>query len=861
MSILSLRLCRNFSSIFVLLSALLTGPQVSYAQFATAAAYPFTPSQKTFNYLASGTSVNFPSWDDNFVSNIPIGFTFNFCNVPYTTVTAHTNGYMCFGNNTSVSLSPGTGSLGSIAPAMIAFWHDASGDVNTSGASTPVKYITTGTAPNRVFILEFKNWGSFPYSSPKVSFQYILYEGGPLELMYKPEGSGDIRTMGIARNGSDYQSLQNSTGAPAPSTSTFNVNVSGLPASGQSYLWGEIPCAGVPTTAVVGPNQVCPGKPFTLTLQNVSLYSGLTYQWQQSLNGTTWATFTGTGTGTKAITDVISSPKWYRCIVTCTNSSQSFTTPAHYVTIAPFYYCYCDGSKATSTAAGIDVGNVTVKSLSNNSTLMTNGGAVPFLGNASSVNGYTDFRYSVPPIPMYHDSSYVISMSQINQPTTFTKAMGAVYIDFNRNGTFDVAERVLLDSTKQLPPFYGTITDTFKVPETAGYGLTGMRVILVAGAGNPDTCAPYTNGETEDYLVDLRYLPCSSAHAGTVMGDTSVCTGYDYILVDSTYQKERHGLSHFWQRSADAVNWVDIPGYLNQDTLSRVFTGQPLYYRVTQVCSHVNDTDRVVHKVNLKAAYKCYCFSQSLGGDKDTSDVGGFAIYNFEITDGGAHLMNPRAVRKRQDYTDLQPIEMWVDSVYQFRVFHTMPNDFHADGKVTVFMDFDNDRQYDLPGERVFTGFTNVGTHTLIKNIIIPDSVVVDVPTGIRVIVNNEVAPNAASDEGCGTYVSGETEDYMMIFRRAFPVGVQEVKGIEDVQLFPNPTSGRFTIHFRSGSAVKEVKIKVLSMTGQLVTQEVTSHTGGRFMKEKDLSNYAKGLYLVELDADGIKSTNRVVVR
>ena len=623
------------------------------------------------------------------------------------------------------------------------------------------------------------------------------------------------------------------------------------------FTYGQ-PCTGVPTTEVAGPNEVCPNKPFNLTF--TQFWSGISVTWQTSTNGVNWANWTGPVT-ISGITDAITQEKWYRAIVKCNATNHTYTTQPKLVKIAPFYYCYCDASKATSTAAGLDVGNVTVQSFPANTDLVNNGSASPFLGNATANKGYTDFRYSVPPIPMYHDSIYRVKVSQVNQPTSFAKAMGAVYIDFNRNGTFDVAERVLLDSTKQLPPFYGTITDTFKVPETAGYGLTGMRVILVAGAGNPDTCAPYNNGETEDYLVDLRYLPCSSAHAGTIVGDSSMCVNYDYVLLDSTYQKERHGLSHFWQLSADNVNWVNVTGSTDKDTLMRLFTGQPFYYRVTQVCSHVNDTDRVVHKVNLKPAYKCYCHSQSLGGDKDTSDVGGFAIYNFEITDGGAHLANPRAVRKRQDYTDLQPIEMWVDSMYQFRVFHTMPNSFHSDGKITVFMDFDNDRQYDLPGERVFTGFTNVGLHTIIKNIIIPDSVIVDLPTGMRVIVNNDVAPNAPSDEGCGTYVSGETEDYMMIFRRAFPAGVQEVKGIEDVQLFPNPTSGKFTIHFRSGSAVREVKIKVLSMTGQLVTQEVTGHTGGRFMKEIDLGNYAKGVYLVELDADGIKSTNRVVVR
>ena len=847
----------------------------AFAQFPTAASYPFTASQKTFTYLTGGTQINFTLgnfglyWDDGYYPNIPIGFTFTFAGTPYTTVTANTNGTMHFGNFSNWTWYPAisTTYLGQNAPCVMAGWHDAMGD--DVGWGSRVSYLTTGTAPNRVFTLEHKYWGSWQGpSNPYISYQYILYESGPIEIVYKQEsgtgtlgvGGGPQCAIGIAKSGSDWQTLNNTSSSPTSSSSVFTNSITTNPATGQSYLWGQVPCTGIPTTSVAGPNTVCYNKPFLLTVNGMAMYSGLTYQWQQSLNGTSWANYTGPGATSVSMTDILTAPKWYRCIVTCTNSSQSFTTAPHLVSPAPFYLCYCETSKATGTG-GVDIGNVTVKTLPAQAELMNNGGAVPFLSNPSANKSYTDYRLALPPIPMYIDSVYTINVSQVNAISTHAKAMAAVYIDFNRNGTFDPVERVLLDSTKQLPPFYGTVGDTFTVPKGAGYGLTGMRVILVAGNASPDTCAPYGNGETEDYLVELRYTPCSSAHAGTVVGDTSMCNDYDYVLLDSTYQKERHGLTHFWQESPDGVNWIDIQGSENKDTLMRLFDTQPLFYRLTQVCSYVNDTDRVQHKVNIKPGYKCYCHSQSLGGDKDTSDVGGFAIYNFEITDGGAHLINPRAVRKRQDYTDLPPIEMWVDSVYEFRVFHTMPGDFHADAKVTVFMDFDNDGLYDLPGERVFTGFTNVGTHTLIKNIIVPDSVIVDVPTGMRVIVNNDVAPNVPSDEACGTYVSGETEDYMMIFRRAFPVGVQEVKGIEDVQLFPNPTNGKFTIHFRSGNTVKEVKIRVMSMTGQLVTQEITSHSGGRFTKELDMGGYSKGIYLVELDADGVRTTKRLVVR
>jgi hypothetical protein len=638
-------------------------------------------------------------------------------------------------------------------------------------------------------------------------------------------------------------------------------------ADGLYYCFGfdliaGFPCTGVPVTGVTGPNKTCPNKNFNVSF--TTFWTGVTRQWQKSTNGSTWNNFTGTVNATTgAITDAITVPSWYRCIVTCNATSQSYTTPPHFVDIAPFYYCYCEGSKST-TAAGIDIGNTKVVSYPGGDILLNQGNPNPFLSNANANKTYSDFRDTVLPTPMYHDSSYRLFITQTNSTATFTAATGAIYIDYNRNGRFDPWERALLEPTSQSPPTPGMVTDTFKVPDSAGYGLTGMRVILRNGSTAPDTCSSYTDGETEDYLIDLRYMPCSGKPpTGKIEGDTSMCANYDYILTDSTYEKFRHGIDKLWQISADGIYWTNIAGSNTKDTLERIFTGQPLYYRTRFICTHTNDTAFTpVHRVNQKPAYKCYCYSQSTGGKNDSSDIGGFKLYNFSISDGGAHLANPRAVRKRQDYTDLTPIEMLVDSIYQFYVFHTMPNEFHADGKVTVFIDFDNDHKYDIPQERIFTGFTNVGNHTIIKNIVIPNAAISDVPTGMRVIINNEVAPNKPSDSACGTYPSGETEDYMVIFRRAFPSGVTSLSGMEQVQLYPNPSSdGRFTLTFLSSSVVKEVKLKVTNAMGQLVAQEVYSHEGGRFMQQLDLASVAKGVYFVEIDADGISATKRVVIQ
>jgi hypothetical protein len=635
-------------------------------------------------------------------------------------------------------------------------------------------------------------------------------------------------------------------------------------AGAQRYDFGfdliqGFPCTGAPTTTLVGPDQVCPNRNFNVSFG--TFYTGVTRQWQKSTDGINWTNFTGTvNVNTGAITDAIMVNTYYRCIITCIATNQSYTAGPKLVKIAPFYYCYCLTTATAST--GADIGNVTVNALPGNTTLLNNGTATPVENNPQATKGYTYFSETLPPVPMYKDSLYKFTVSQINS-TTFANAVTAIYLDYNRNGTFDDSERILKAPSVNVLPNPGVVTGTYKLHDSSKYGLTGMRVVLKVGTADPDTCGNYPNGETEDYLVDLRFVPCDGKPApGTIQGDTSMCEGYKYILTDTTYQKYKHGIDRFWQLSADAVNWVDIPGSMNKDTLTRIFSGQPLYYRVMATCSHTNDTDYTApHKVNIKPGYKCYCFSQSTNTSEDTSDIGSFKLARFEQSTGSTHLLNPLAFKERTDYTDLPPIEIDVDSVYQFYVFHTMPYQNHADAKVTVFVDFNNNKQYDIPEERIYTGFTSIGNHVKIGNLIIPNNVIVNMPTGMRVIVNNDVAPNIPSDEACGTYISGETEDYIVFFSRPFGVGVKDADGIDQLSLSPNPTTGKFQLQFKGAASQEGVTVKVMSVTGQVVKQEVYPHNGGIFRQVVDISNQAKGVYMVEVSSAGQKMTQKLTVQ
>lgn len=78
----------------------------------------------------------------------------------------------------------------------------------------------------------------------------------------------------------------------------------------------------------------------------------------------------------------------------------------------------------------------------------------------------------------------------------------AVWIDFNKNGTYDANELVLNGLAGTNPATY---TGTVNIPATAVNGVTRMRVRCVyntdPSVGGP--CANATFGETEDYLITI----------------------------------------------------------------------------------------------------------------------------------------------------------------------------------------------------------------------------------------------------------------------------------------------------------------------------------------------------------------------
>lgn len=620
-------------------------------------------------------------------------------------------------------------------------------------------------------------------------------------------------------------------------------------------------CTGTPVAGTVNDASPCANTNFDLTLSGSSASGNLSYQWQDSTAASpAWSNVSPGGT-TAIGTGNINGPTWFRCIVTCNNSGLSDTTAPKLIELAAFYYCYCNSSAQYNWDD--DIGNVTVTTEPGATVLLNNGVASPLTYNSAANNMYTDFRYTVPPMVMYWDSLYRLSVTQINQYSFYNCTMGA-YIDYDRNGQFDPGELLMIKTTSDLSTPPQEVNDTFRVPPVTGIGLTGMRVILEDGTGitiNP--CGTFYAGETEDYLVELRYPPCDGpTNAGTAeVSDTVICPGYTVFLTDTTHEYHRTGITWAWQYSPDNATWFDIPNTTDQDTLTQLVTGVT-YYRLKMICLNTNDTSySVPAKVNLNAGYKCYCYSEAVGGKQDSTDIGSFTVGNFVMTTGGPHLLNPQAIRRRTDYTGITGIELYADSTYALGAFQTLRGHQHRDAKITMFMDFNNNLVYDVPQERVWTALTSAADFYLTGSVTIPNTVITDVPTGMRIIINEDINPNVPSDEACGPYQSGETEDYIVTFRRAFKAGVETPDNLEVFSLYPNPTDGKVTISFISRMNMDDVVLTVTDITGRQLSKQTYKPQGRTFKQDLDLGKEARGVYFVQLEVNGDKIVRKVVLQ
>lgn len=89
-------------------------------------------------------------------------------------------------------------------------------------------------------------------------------------------------------------------------------------------------------------------------------------------------------------------------------------------------------------------------------------------------------------------------------------------------------------------------------------------------------------------------------------------------------------------------------------------------------------------------------------------------------------------------------------------------------------------------------------------------------------------------------------------------VGIGQIAGVEDVQLFPNPTLGLISLQFTSNRN-QTFAIRVTDATGRLIEQDAITNYSGTYNKTYDLSSLARGMYFFTITSDNGAINYRVV--
>lgn len=223
--------------------------------FAQVTGYSFTYDTGTYNEIAGGTVLGTAvvggsgatALDDVLYPATPLPFAFNFNGALYNDLTVSSNGYLIIGGTSSLSYTP-ISSTTAAAGAIVALARDLQGNV-VSGSLGEMRYETLGTAPNRTFVIQWKNFIRYTYggNAESYNFQVQLVEGtNAIKYVYGPMtvlATSTTVQVGIrgAAN-SDYLNRTTATDWAATTAGTSNSATCTLsstifPASGTIYTY------------------------------------------------------------------------------------------------------------------------------------------------------------------------------------------------------------------------------------------------------------------------------------------------------------------------------------------------------------------------------------------------------------------------------------------------------------------------------------------------------------------------------------------------------------------------------------------------------------------------------------------------
>ncbi|MPM20052.1 hypothetical protein SDC9_66479 [bioreactor metagenome] len=511
---------------------------------------------------------------------------------------------------------------------------------------------------------------------------------------------------------------------------------------------GLTPCSGTPApgNTLSSSNPVCSGVAFTLSLSNSLPYSGITYQWQSSPDNVTWTNIAGATSSTYSATQ--SAATYYRCLVTCTNSSLSAYSTVVNVTMNPVTSCYCVNTNTTNTSYYISNFTATGTTTINNTT-------------GFSASGYGNFTAMT--VTQMQTQTVTFSITETGGTMHF-----GIWVDWNDDGDFsDAGEEVYYNST-----YNTTVSGSFTVPLTAAAGSHRMRVVGNE-SGTVAACTGSAYTECEDYTIIVTALPnCSGTpNAGTAtISSASGCASTNFTLT-ATGLSIANGITYQWQSGTTATGpWTNITG-ANSATLTTSATANTWYQLVTTCAnSGLSNNTNVVSYTVVGDVCTCGAYPSNYASNTADEDVGNVTVGTLNNSSAlGAVAGGAGSIAFRySNYAgivgapNLQQLATTNFSLSSLTTGTSYNNGFQ------IYIDYNQDGDFGDAGEQVYSSAASTsGPHTETGSFVVPLSATVGI-TRMRVICVETTFPST-SNYSSTAYSYGETEDYCVNITAAPP--------------------------------------------------------------------------------------------
>ncbi len=227
---------------------------------AQVSAYTFTQTTGTYAPI-TGTDLFGATWNDNISAALPLGFTFQFNAVSYSSVTVSSNGFVTFGATAPLAANYVPVSNSSAYDGAISAFGK---DLSATTATTGISYTVTGAMPNRKFVVQWEN--AKRIGGDVVNFQIILNEtSNKVDVMYgacTATSTANTSKVQVGLRGATNTDFNNrlganttawnATGAGATNADAVNYKSTVLPASGLTFSWIAPSCFPVSNIASTG---------------------------------------------------------------------------------------------------------------------------------------------------------------------------------------------------------------------------------------------------------------------------------------------------------------------------------------------------------------------------------------------------------------------------------------------------------------------------------------------------------------------------------------------------------------------------------------------------------------------------------